>query len=377
MKPKVIHIQHESRGGGGMTLALEYFPRYLPHFETHAITGNLGPLPDRLWERGVTVHPLPLDRLGSALCSIPRIVSILRRERPDVVILHGQWGSFCGAVASWLAGIKRVIYYTQMPCFYTDWDFYRIARNRFVEKVCCSVATRVVSLSEAGRYQYLLRQLAPEEKLLHIPNGIDLAKLYLVADKTELRRQLGLPMDQPVVVSVGRLDDQKHVDWLVRAWPQVEAAIPTASLFIVGEGSEREGLERLARAEGVKNLHFVGRQPEAYRYFQAADLGVITSLFEGMPFSLLEGMACGCVMVGMAADGIAETIVNGETGFCVPVADVSALAEKIIYALSKEKQLEPMRQEARQRVEERYAMELVMAQQIGLVEELLNLDARL
>lgn len=370
--PKVIHIIHESRGGGGMRIALDYFPRYQTDYETVAITGKLGPLPDQLRARGVRTYALPLDHLWRALASLPRLWWVLQKEKPDVVIVHGQWSGFCGALSAWLAGVQTVIYFTQMPSFYVDWDFYRIVRNRIVERTTCAIATRVVCLSQAGRYQYLLRRLVPEKNLLHIPNGVDLEQVRPVMDKAALRQDLQLPTDVPVVVSVGRLEDQKRVDWLVRAWQQVEAHHSTAQLFIVGDGRDRRELETLATKLGLKRCQFLGVQPDGYRFFQAADVGVMTSLFEGHPYALLEAMACGCPMVATAADGIPETIVEGETGFCVPVADTAALAEKILHILSHPDKSVQMGACARRRVEEKYALDSVVERQLALVKDVLR-----
>ncbi|PAW77644.1 MAG: hypothetical protein B9S32_10210 [Verrucomicrobia bacterium Tous-C9LFEB] len=373
--PKIVHIIHESRGGGGMAIALAYFHRYLPQFETVAITGKLGALPEKLHAQGVRTHALPLDHVWRALFSIPQVTAVLYREKPDIVILHGQWGGFCGAVAAWLTGVKRVLYYTGMPCFYIDWDLYRVVRNRFVEQFCCTVATRVVCLSTAGRYQYLLRRLAPEKKILYIPNGVDTAAIQPAPDKTALRRELHLPVDVPLVVSVGRLEDQKRVDWLVQAWRQVEAECPTAHLAIIGDGRDRKGLERLASAHGLQRCHFLGTQPNGYRYFQAADAGVITSLFEGHPVALLEAMAAGCPMVGTAADGIPETIVDGVTGFCVPLDVPTAIAEKLVLLLQDSVLRENMGRAACERVKREYALDSVSEQQIRLAQEILAADA--
>lgn len=369
---KVVHIIHEGSGGGGATAALSYFPRYRDHFATVAITGCAGSLPDRLSAAGLVVHALPLDRPLRCLLSIPAIALVLRSEKPDLAIIHGQWGGFAGAVAAWLAGIRRVIYYTHMPCFYTDWDFYRILRNRFVERITCAIASRVVCLSEAARYQYLLRHLVAEEKVIHIPNAIDTTRISPAPDKAAVRRELNLPLDGPLVVSVGRLEDQKRLDWLLKAWQEVEEKIPAACLCLVGDGGDRQGLEILARSLGLKRCLFLGRQPDGYRYFQAADAGVITSMFEGQPMSLLEAMACGCPMIGTAADGIAETIVQGETGYCVPVADPAALSLGIRNLLGDLKQAAQMGIQARAHVTRRFGLEDILKKQIDLALETLS-----
>jgi glycosyltransferase involved in cell wall biosynthesis len=364
MRKKVVHIIHEGSGGGGATLALNYFPRYLERFETVAITGCRGDLAERLRARGVPTYALWLDRPVPCVLSIPVMVGVLRRERPDIVVVHGQWGGTAGAVAAWLARVPSVIYYTHMPSFYTDWDLYRILRNRVAEAVTCGLASQVICPSRSNRYQYLLRELVDEKKCLVIPNGLDAQAIAPVEDKTELRRALGLAVGEPVVVSVGRLSDQKRVDWLVQAWARVEAEHPTARLYIVGDGEERVALEKLADALGLRRCAFLGRQTEAHRFFQAADLGVITTMFEAQPYALLEAMACSCPMVGTRADGVKDTIDDGVNGRLVRVADPVKLAEAILELLADPAGRQEMGRKAREKVLAEYQIEDIVRRQL-------------
>jgi glycosyltransferase involved in cell wall biosynthesis len=369
---KIAHIIHEGSGGGGATLSLNYFPRYLARYDTFAITGNQGDLSQRLKAAGVRSHALPLDRPLSCTLAIPRIASVLRSERPDLAFVHGQWGGFAGAVAARLAGVKHVIYHTHMPSFYTDWDPYRIIRNRIAESTTCRLSDRLICPSPGNRYQYLIRELKEETSILCIPNGLDTTALHPVEDKAALRAELKLPETGPLVVSVGRLSDQKRVDWLLQAWKHVEEKYPEATLVIVGDGPERSTLEILSHQLDLHNLFFLGRQAEAHRYFQAADCGVITTLFEAQPYALLEAMACGCPMVGTSSDGVRDTIEHNVTGLCVPVGNPGAIADALIRLLTHPVQCLEMAKKARQAAVEKYDLETIMLRQFEVVESLLR-----
>jgi glycosyltransferase involved in cell wall biosynthesis len=372
MRSKVMHIIHEGQGGGGATLSLTYFPPYQAHFDTHVVTGCRGDLAERLRAKGMRVQALELDRPLRSLFSIPRLLRLIKKEKPDVVVVHGQWGGFAGAVAARGAGVKRVIYYTHMPTFYTDWDFYRIVRNRIAEAVTCYLAQLIVCPSRANRYQYLLRKLAPENRFVYIPNCVpDRHPPLGPAEKAAQRVELGLPTEGELVVSVGRLEDQKCVDWLVEAWAIVEGRHPTAHLCIVGDGRDRQALEALARARGLQRCHFWGAQKEGHRYFQVADVGVITSMFEALSLSLLEAMMCGCPMVGTKTDGVAEAIEDGVTGRVVRVADPGALAEALSALLTDRTGALKMGEKARAKALAEYELGSVLEKQFEAVRQLL------
>jgi glycosyltransferase involved in cell wall biosynthesis len=374
-RPKVCHLLHDGSGqaGGGATFALSYFPAYLAEFETIAITGNDGDLADRLRALGIRTFTLVMDRPWRCALSWPGIYAILRRERPDVLVVHGQWGGFFGALAGRAAGLRTIIYYTHFPSFYTDWDFLRVLRNRLAESVTCRVATKIVCLGEAGRYQYLLRRLADESKLLYLPNCVDPAALTKTIDRVELLREMGLAADntEPVAVSMGRLADQKRIDWILQAWALVEKQSERGRLAVVGGGPEANALRQLAAELGLRRCHFLGPQRDGYRYFCAADFGVMSSLFEALSLALIEAMLLGCPMIGTNVDGIAEAIVDGTTGLLVPPGDPPALAAAMLELLRDPARARRMGEAARRRAEGLYSAAKVMPRQLQLVRDLL------
>jgi glycosyltransferase involved in cell wall biosynthesis len=379
-RPKVCHLLHDGSGqGGGATFALAYFPAYTAEFDTFAIVGNDGDLAEKLRARGVRTFTLPMARPVRCLLSLPALENILRDEKPDAIIVHGQWSGFFGAIAARLAGVPVILYYTQFPSFYSDWDLVRVVRNRIAESVTCRLATKVVCVSAAGRYQYLLRKLADESKLLHLPNCLDPMRLTEKKERAELLRETGaLPGDDdPLVVSVSRLSDQKRIDWLLRAWALVERRSMRGRLAIVGAGPEESALRRLADTLGLRRCRFLGARANGYGYFRAADFGVICSMFEGQPLALLEAMFCGCAMIGTEVDGIGETIDPGATGLLVPPADPPALAEAILRLMDDPAAARRMGEAARLRAEELYHADKILPRQLQLLrDELRDAGAR-
>jgi glycosyltransferase involved in cell wall biosynthesis len=304
------------------------------------------------------------------LLSLPKLERMLREEQPDAVIVHGQWGGFFGAIAARLAGVRVLFYYTHFPSFYTDWDLGRVVRNRIAEGVTCRLSTKIICQSQAGRYQYLLRRLADESKLVCIPNCMDPSALTQTFTRAELLQEMNLAgTDEPIVVSVSRLADQKRIDLLLRAWALVEARSPRGWLAIVGGGPEEAALRGLASELGLRRCRFLGPRRDGYRYFRAADLGVITSLFEALSLALIEAMFLGCAMVGTNVDGVGEAMVDRESGLLVPPADPPALAGAILQLMSDPATTRRMGEAARRRAGELYDAVQVLPRQLQLLRE--------
>jgi glycosyltransferase involved in cell wall biosynthesis len=371
-RPKICHLIHEaSSHGGGGTLALTYFPAYSGRFDTFVICGRQGDLADKLRQRGLRTLTLGMERIWRMALIWPALVAILRREKPDALIVHGQWGGMFGTLAARTAGVPVILYYAHFPSFWTDWDLGRIIRNRLTESVTCRFATRVVCLSPSSRYQFLMRHLVSEDKVVCIPNAVEPPAPLNEAERSRMRQELDLPDEKegPTVVSISRLADQKRIDWLLRAWALVEASGTRAQLVVVGGGREEKALHQLARQLQLKRCRFLGPRSEAFRYYQLADLGVICSMFEALSLALIEAMFCGCPMVGTAVDGIADLIDSGRTGLLVAPGDPPALAKAILEMLADPKRAREMAAAARDRAYEHYQFKQVAEQQIALLQD--------
>lgn len=163
----------------------------------------------------------------------------------------------------------------------------------------------------------------PPERVHVIYNGIPASELKST-DRTELRRELGLPIDRCLLVSVGRLEPVKGVDVAIRA---LEYLPENCELVIVGDGSQRKALEALAAPFGG-HVRFVGHQPQdiTLRYLRAADVFVLSSHTEGLPHVVLEALSVGTPAVATAVGGSPEVLTDGVNGLLVPPNDPSALA---------------------------------------------------
>jgi glycosyltransferase involved in cell wall biosynthesis len=160
----------------------------------------------------------------------------------------------------------------------------------------------------------------PAEKLSVIPNGIDLRLFENLEDHDQSCRRLSLNPNYPVIMQVGRLNPQKDPEMFIKGANIILHACPQAQLVWIGEGP----LYNLVKSEVIafslqNNIHLLGRIDQAYRYMAAADIVTLTSRWEGLPYSLLEAMACSKPVVSTAVNGCQELVIDGETGFLVGV----------------------------------------------------------
>lgn len=211
---------------------------------------------------------------------------------------------------------------------------------------------------------------APEERIWDIVNGVDVDRFAPASpdERMNLRRRLGLP-DGRLVVFVGRLTIAKALDVLLNAWAQRDATLADAHLVIVGDGELRADLVRQAHALGIEqSVVFTGGTNDASAYLRCCDAFVLPSRTEGMPVALLEAMACGLPCVATRVGGSAEVIEDGIGGRLVAPEDAGALARALAEALAT-----PVwGTHARQRIQDRYAIDTVAQRYVTMYERLLS-----
>jgi glycosyltransferase involved in cell wall biosynthesis len=166
------------------------------------------------------------------------------------------------------------------------------------------------------------------EVLLGLPEGSVPTIHNGVPDIAVERRRRARP--GPIVGAAGRLEQQKGFDVLLRAFRDVESA----TLVIVGDGSERERLQALARGLGIEQrVIWQGWSENARSYLPSFDLFVLPSRFEGFPLVVLEAHLAETAVVATNVGSVPDAVVHGETGLLVPPADADALTAAMRHLL--------------------------------------------
>lgn len=176
----------------------------------------------------------------------------------------------------------------------------------------------------------------PETKIRAIPNGVDTER-FQPSDAKTVRKQLGLPEEGQLIVSVGSLIESKGHHLLIAAVAEVARSFPHLRLYILGEGVYRARLEEVVREMKMQDrVTFFGTRPneELNLWFSAADLSCLISSREGWPNVVSEALACGTPVLATRAGGIPEIISSPELGIFVE-RNVQSIAVGLERALTK------------------------------------------
>jgi glycosyltransferase involved in cell wall biosynthesis len=198
-------------------------------------------------------------------------------------------------------------------------DPFRAGAFRHVERSLARRASRVIAITDAlARFQ-IERVGLPREKVEVIHYGLDdLPQPWGANPPPELKP------GARVLLAICRLEPQKGVDVAIRALREID----DAHLVVLGEGPQREELQRLARELDV-SVYLPGRVPDVAAWLRRASLLVHPARWEGFGLALLEAMLASLPVVATSVSSIPEIVVDGQTGLLVPPDDPSALAAAV------------------------------------------------
>lgn len=310
-------------------------------------------------QAGARVRLLALTRRrGRTLAHLPRLIlnllRVIREERPDA--FHVQYlapGALPVLVGRFL-GVKRVIATLHTPghVYGRKQGLLRFVANHVCHVYCCvSLESERAIFGSASLFSAEL--LASGCRHFTIFNGVDFSemdRLLRAADSDLLRRQWGLG-DRPVVGVVSRLNPVKGIDWLLESFALVVRELPEARLLVVGDGESRDLLLQQAHDLGVDDkVVWAGKlvREKALESYSVMDVVGVPSRFEGFGLSAAEAMGAGRPVVAMDADGLRDLVIDGKTGFRVPVGDTTAFANWILDLLSNKDKARAMGRAGRQ-----------------------------
>ena len=194
---------------------------------------------------------------------------------------------------------------------------------------------RVICVSEAVRQTVLEREGLPSSRVAVVRNGIHCQIPSADPSLDELRRELDIGLQNPVVMMVANYDRPvKGVVWFLDSIPVIRRAIPQARYVLLGGGKRKaERRERVRRLGIADVLKMPGFRDDVHRFYELADLSVLTSLSEGLSITILESMRHGVPVVATRVGGNPELVRDGHTGFLVPPRDTERFSAAVVRLL--------------------------------------------
>jgi len=355
-------IDRPSLGGGQTALLLlaENLDRSL--FDVAVASAPGGPLVSRAEEKGLRHLAVPLEK-KLALGSIGRIAAVLEENKVDILHTHG---GYAGLYGRWAARRSRtpVVVHSLHGIHYLH---YRnpVARQLFIhlERRCSQFTDMLILVSHADLGRAIKHRLAPRNRMVAILNGIALSEGPSAESREIKRREINLEPGRPLVGTVARLHRQKGVLYLLLAAPMILDRFPEARIVVVGEGPLGKRLQRRARVLGLTDrVLFLGARTDAAEVMALFDVFVLPSLWEGLPFVLVEAAALGKPIVSAAVDGAREVIDDGKTGVLVPPRAPQALAEAVISLLADRDRASRLAERAKAVIPARFPLQRMVEQ---------------
>ena len=303
--------------------------------------------------------------LASATLAMRRFASDARR---DVAIS----GSYDAALALGWAGIvpKTPLVFVFHSEFYSEWvqsqTLTRYVLRRYmaaVERRVFQLSSRIVAVSQFSARQIDSRAPSAGQRIRVVPTGVETDYFQPPVDQAAVKRELGVPTHEPLVIGVGRLAGVKQFDRLITAFAVACARGLQAHLVIAGDGAERARLDALIDTYGMRErIALAGYcDPSRLRaYMQAADLQVCSSAFENLSLAILEAMACGTPVLGTPGGGTPELVAAIDPQLVLEDDHVHTMADALPGWLADLHRLHELGQRARTLAVEHYDWERVV-----------------
>jgi glycosyltransferase involved in cell wall biosynthesis len=285
-------------------------------------------------------YEAPVDVLGSSGRHVPGLrvdVSTIRALRslgsawrPDVVQVHGGEPLKHSVMAR--LGVPVVYRKIGLAAPRATRGPSRIGHERLIRRT-----SRIVAVADSVRREAIETFGADGSRVVTIPNAVDPNRLENGVTRENLRRELGIPMGAPVLLSLGALTWEKDPLTHLEISDRALARAPEAVHLIAGSGPLRGQLEEAVDRSGRRDrVRLLGSRPDVASLLRAADLLLLASRTEGMPGCVIEAGLVGTPTAGFAVAGVGEVVADGETGLLAPPGDIDGLAERVVDLLADE-----------------------------------------
>jgi glycosyltransferase involved in cell wall biosynthesis len=328
---RIVHHALEVGGAEVQSLHLaEYLVRHDNDVEVWGFS-DAGALARRCEELGIRWRLVPIAwAAGRAnrTRDLMHLARVLRRDRPDIVLPYTDLPNMlCGAVSR-LARVPLTVWQNR--------GVDTLSRSRLAKYVMARA--RCVICNSVHRRQYLVETLGvPAERVHVVRNGV--AVPPPIRNRTEWRTMLGTEPHTFVAAMVANLTSFKDHTTLLRAWRGVLDRVTghRPLLVLAGRyGDTTETLKALAFDLGLgDSVRFVGFLDDLGGLLSAIDAAVFSSRGEGLPNGVLEPMSVGLPVLATDNAGVREALGQGEDRQIVPSGDPTALADKIIWAMTR------------------------------------------
>jgi glycosyltransferase involved in cell wall biosynthesis len=292
--------------------------------------------------------------------TLRKLLALFKEIRPDVINTHSSKDSWIAGIAARFSSLGPILVRTRHLSAL-------VGKNILSSIVYKSLPHKIVTTGEVIREQLIERNNVPPGHVISIPTGVDLERFDPENEFRDIRQELSLPAGTPLIGMVSVLRSWKGHDYVIEAAERIRNRLPEARFLLVGDGPRREVLQSMVKEKGLSDTVLMpGHREDVPDIIASLDILVHPSYAnEGIPQTLLQGLAMKTPIISSDLKPLLEVIMDGETGLTVPVRDSKALADKIEMLLKDNDLKETLVNNGR-----KYVMNFSRERMLDLTEEL-------
>ncbi|MCK5286108.1 MAG: glycosyltransferase family 4 protein [Candidatus Pacebacteria bacterium] len=366
MRKKIIYFITKANWGGAQKyvfdLASEMTGR--DDYEVLVAYGKpFGELSKKLKETGIqTIKIEGLERdvnLFSEFKVAKNLWKVLKEEKPDIIHLNSPKIGGLGAFLGRLANIDRIIYTAHGWTFNEKRPLWQIILIKYFSWVTILLSHKTIVLAKKEYKQVIDWFFVNDKKLVQIYNGI---KPIYFLNKEEAENKLTKILDDDLVVgTITELHKNKGLKYGIKAFKKLVRRNNKLKFIIIGEGEEREYLEKKIKKYDLENnVYLVGEIENASQYLKAFDIFLLPSIKEGFPFVLLEAGLAKLPVIATEVGGIPELISDGENGILIGEKEEDEIEDALEKLIKDENLRNKLSENLYTKVKEKFSFETMV-----------------
>jgi glycosyltransferase involved in cell wall biosynthesis len=275
-------------------------------------------------------------------------------------------------LAAKLANLSPVLYSPHCYYFYQKkglvrWFFL------WLERFAGLFTTKIVAVSEGERKLTVEENIVKPDNAVCITNGIDTSGYDVEQHIAEIKNKIGIEPDSPVIGTISRYSRQKGFKYFFRAASIIKKRYPKAVFLFIGKKDNDSKVRNMIKELNIANQTIrVDHSDRIHEYISVMDVFVLTSLWEGMPYALLEVMAMQKPVVASNITGVNEVVKHKKTGYLVTAGDTETFASYIVKLLDDPAAASRMGAAGRTIIERDYRIETQIDTLTDLYKDLLR-----
>lgn len=267
-----------------------------------------------------------IDTKSFDVLGVKEVYKLIKVYEPDIIHTHA---CLSARVAGFMSGNKRIIYtrHSLQPEMTGLKKYIKILLSRIL-------SGKIIAVSQAA-VNNLISEGEKKENIFLVYNGVELPDIKLETEYQDLREKYKIPNDEIIITLVGRLENVKGQEHLLKIAEILAKSETNFKILLVGEGSQRSNLESYVRDKKL-NVIFLGHIKEIDEIYAMSDIVVNTSNSEALSFSAIEAFANKKPVVAFDIDGIKEVVTDGEDGYLIEFLNYENFAKKLLKLMKDE-----------------------------------------